>query len=132
MKYLKIVAFTFFLFTVANSKAQKTNSEKILGCWTLKKIEFNGKYDFSEELIKQTQNTIVCFKLNGKFITNKSENSSVAINGSYKISDDGKTLTQKRDLSSEGSVDEDAEIEFIDDQNLTFKLEFGVMYFERK
>lgn len=132
MKYLKIFTFTFFLFTVVKSAAQKTNAEKILGCWTFKKIEFNGKYDFSEELIKQTKNSIVCFKSDGKFITNKSENSSVTINGSYKISDDGKTLTQKRDLSSEGSADENAEIGFVDDQNLTFKLEFGVMYFERK
>jgi len=132
MKYLKIFAFTFFLFTVANSVAQKTIAEKIVGCWTFKKIEFNGKYDFSEELVKQTQNTVVCFNLNGKFITNNSENGSVPINGSYKISDDGKILTQKRDLLNEGSVEEDAEIEFLDDENLTFKLEFGVMYFERK
>ena len=132
MKYLKIFAFTFFLFTVANSAAQKTIAEKIVGCWTFKKIEFNGKYDFSEDLVKQTQNTVVCFNLNGKFITNNSENGSVAIYGSYKISDDGKILTQKRDLSNEGNVNEDAEIEFLDDENLTFKLEFGVMYFERK
>ncbi|RKS03220.1 hypothetical protein [Flavobacterium sp. 102] len=131
MKYLKILVFLLFAFTTTNAVAQKTSAEKILGCWTFKKIEFNGKYDFSEELILQTQNTVVCFNANGKFITTNAKKSSEPINGSYKIADDGKTLSQKRDLSDEG-FDEDAEIEFLNDENLIFKLEFGTMYFERK
>ena len=132
MKYLKIIIFTLFVFSTIDCVAQKTNAEKIVGCWTFKKIDFNAKYDFSEGLIQQFKNSIVCFNLNGKFTTNKAGTNSVPKNGSYKISDDGKTLTQKNDLSKKGVVTDDAKIEFLDVENLILKLEFGNIYFERK
>jgi hypothetical protein len=42
-----------------------------------------------------------------------------------------KTLTQKNDLSK-GCLADDAEIEFLDVENLILKLEFGNIYFERR
>lgn len=129
MRYLKIVVLSFLAFSTAKSVAQKSTSEKILGCWILKKIEYNTKLDFSEELIKEAQNTVVCFDAKGKFTSTKAD--STPITGTYKVLEDGKTITQKRDIS-DGSVDEDAEFEFPDDTHLIFKLEFGSMQFERK
>lgn len=120
-----------FSFSTANAVAQNANSEKILGCWILKKIEFNTQNDFSEDFNQQAQNSVVCFNSDGKFTTTKAGNSAVPINGSYKILDDGKTVTQKKALADE-SVEEDAEIEFLDDKHLIFKIEFGSMYFDRK
>lgn len=132
MRPLKILAFLLFAFSTPNSIAQKTNAEKILGCWVFKNIEFNEKYVFSEELIKQTRNSVVCFSADGKFTTTKPGDTSGPLKGSYKISEDGKNLTQKRDLSEDESVDEDAEIELLDEKHLHFRLSFGIMYLERK
>lgn len=130
MRYLKIAAFLLIAFSTFNAAAQKTNAEKIVGCWVFKKMEFNAEYDFSEQLIKQTLNTVVCFDTNGKFTSAKT--GSTPVKGSYNISADGKTLSQKRDFSEDGSVDEDASIELLDDKHLQFKLDFGIMHFERK
>jgi hypothetical protein len=130
MKIIKLFIILFFAFTITNSMAQTNHSEKIVGCWTFKKVAFNGKYEFEDEIIRQTENTVVCFTPDGKFITKNTEQEAVITNGTYKISDDGKTLYQKQDLT-DGSEDVDAHIELLDDKNLQFKLEFGIMYFER-
>lgn len=131
MQYLKVFIFFFFILSTSNSAAQKNNTEKILGCWIFKEMKFSEEEDFYEELINNAKKTVVCFNSNGKFTSSKDETSSKTITGSYKILEDGKTLFQKRDISNE-DVDENAEIEFLDDKLLIFKLEFGTMSFERK
>ena len=130
MRYLKTFLLLTFTLLFSKSIAQKTNSEKILGCWSLKKMEFNANYDFAEELIKESKNSVVCFDSNGKFKTTKPGTSPITTNGSYKILLDGKKITQRRDLS-DGNGEENAEIEFLDDKQLVLKLEIGFMYFER-
>ncbi len=131
MHYLKVFIFFLFILSTSSSLAQKNNTEKILGCWIFKEIEFSEQVDFAEELIKNAKKTVVCFNSNGKYTSAKDETGSKTITGSYKISEDGKTLIQKRDISNDG-VDENAEIEFLDDKLLVFKLEFGTMSFDRK
>jgi hypothetical protein len=56
-------------------------------------------------------------------LQNKAGTNSVSKNGSYKISNDG-TLTQKM-ICQKGCLADDAEIEFLDVENLILKLEFG-------
>lgn len=63
MKLFRIIFLVTF-FSITNVVAQKTNAEKIVGCWILKKIEFNSKDEFSEELIKDSKNSRVCFDSN--------------------------------------------------------------------
>ncbi|HOD10632.1 MAG TPA: hypothetical protein PKH91_07795, partial [Flavobacterium sp.] len=72
-----------------------------------------------------------CFTPDGNFTTTKNGITSNTVNGTYKISEDGKTILQKSDISSEDE-DESAEISTLDDKLLAFKLEFGKMIFERK
>lgn len=135
MLNLKIILFLIFIFSNTNSIGQETNAEKIIGCWTFKKIEFTEQHDFSEEIIKQTKNAILCFYADGKFTNTNS--GKIQGNGTYKISDDGKTITQKSDLTSEdmevdSQNDIDAKINFLNEHSLSFELDFGIMYLERK
>ncbi|WP_298396692.1 hypothetical protein [Flavobacterium sp.] len=131
MKQFRII-FLLTFFSLTNVFAQKTNAEKIVGCWILKKIEFNSKDEFSEELIKDSKNSRVCFDSSGKFVTTK-ENETTPIEGSYKVLSDDKTITQT--TTSEDNVNQieiDAQIVTIDDKNLSIKMELGIIYFERE
>ncbi len=134
MHNLKLFIFLFFALSTATSFAQKDNAEKIIGCWVLKKIEFSAKDEYSDELIKQAQNSSVCFSADGKFTTTLAKNDAAPMTGSYKISANGKTMSQKSDLSDEAFVriENDAEIEFLDDKHLIFKFELTTTYFDRK
>ena len=131
MNHLKATVLLLFILTNLKSVAQNSNAEKILGCWIFKELQFSEQVDFAEELNKNAKNTVVCFTSDGNFTNSKSGVASNKINGTYKISEDGKTITQKSDISSENE-DESAEIHSIDDKLLVFKLEFGKMVFERK
>lgn len=130
MKRSWIIVF-LILCCCHNANAQKSNAEKIIGCWIFKTFEFVSPNEFSKEIIKEAQNTEVCFDTNGKFTTIKTGTNAATITGVYSLSADGKTLSQKRDFSSEG-IDEDAEIVLLDAENMTFKLEFGTMLLQRK
>lgn len=135
MRYLKIFIFLFLSFNASKTVAQKTNAEKILGCWVFKKIEFKTQNDFSDQVAKEALNSVVCFTPDGKFTTTMAEAGSTPVSGSYEVSADGKTMTQKKDSSDdEGfeSIEEDAEIEFLDDKQLIFKFGLGTIYFDRK
>lgn len=132
MQYLKTLFLSLCILSFLSNSAQKTNAEKILGCWVLKEIQFNNRENFSEDLIKQSEKTSICFGADGRFVTTKATDGSAAITGSFKISIDGKKLVQKRDYSEEGSIDDDAEIAFVDDKLLVFKVEFGKIVFKRK
>ena len=134
MRNLKIFIFFFLILSTTDTLAQKSNAEKIIGCWVLKKIEFIKKDDYSDELIKHAQNSLVCFSVDGKFTTTLSEANSQPLIGSYKVSDNGKMMSQKSDLADEDfvKVENDAEIEFLDDKHLIFKIDLTKTYFERK
>ncbi|WP_284651424.1 hypothetical protein [Flavobacterium terrisoli] len=135
MRYLKIFAFLFLSLTTSKAVAQKTNAEKILGCWVFKKIEFKNPKDIPADMVDEAQNSVVCFDSDGKFTTTLAQVGAVPIHGHYEISADGKTLTQKQDSSGEEgfeSIEEDAEIELLDDQQLIFKFGLGTIYFDRK
>lgn len=96
-----------FILLVTTVQAQKTNAEKILGCWLFKEMKLSTPNEFSNELSKQAQNTVVCFTADGKYKTTKAN--AAAIDGTYTLSEDGKTITQSRDIADE-STDENAEI----------------------
>ena len=130
MKRSWIIVF-LILCCFHNANAQKSNAEKIIGCWTFKTFEFVNPDEFSKEIIKEAQNTEVCFDTKGKFTSTKSGANAFTITGVYSLSEDGKTLSQKRDIATDG-IDEDAEIVVLDAENLIFKLEIGKMYLERK
>ncbi len=134
MRNLKLFIYLLLTLTTANSFAQKDNAEKIIGCWILKKIEFSAKDEYSDELIKLAQNSLVCFSTDGKFTTTLAQPDATPMTGSYKISENGKTMSQKSDLSDEAFVriENDAEIEFLDDKHLIFKFELTTTYFDRK
>ncbi|WNM18800.1 lipocalin family protein [Flavobacterium capsici] len=119
------------LLVTATTFAQKSNAEKILGCWVLKKMEFSNPANDAPELSEEAMNSYVCFEKDGTFTTRLGGNESEVVKGKYQISADGKTLTQSRDIQDEGN-DEQAEISVLDDTKLELKLEFGVMYFVRK
>lgn len=131
MKQFRII-FLLTFFSLTNVLAQKTNAEKIVGCWILKKIEFNSKDEYSEELIKESKNSRVCFDSSGKFVTTK-ENETTPIEGIYKVLSDDKTITQKTTTSEDdvNQIDIDAQIVAIDDKHLSIKMEFGTIFFER-
>lgn len=131
MNRLKTTLLLLFILTNLKSVAQNSNAEKILGCWTFKEVQFSEQVDFAEEFKKNAKNTVVCFTPDGNFTTTKNGITSNTVNGTYKISEDGKTILQKSDISSEDE-DESAEISTLDDKLLAFKLEFGKMIFERK
>ena len=132
MQYLKTLFLSLCILSFLSNSAQKTNAEKILGCWVFKEIQFNNHENFSKELIKQAERSVVCFSSDGRIIMTKTADDTSPISGSFKISNDGKTLVQKRDLSDEGTIDDDAEIDFLDDKLLVFKVEFGKIVFKRK
>lgn len=132
MTPLKNLLLAFLTLLAANAFAQKTNAEKIVGCWVLTKMELNDKSYFPKDQLEETQKATVCFSADGKFVTTKGGKGIEPIEGTYQVSDDGKKLTQRRKASMEGVVDDDAALEFLDDNHLTFTLEFGKMHFERK
>jgi hypothetical protein len=59
-------------------------------------------------------------------------NNTAPITGQYQISADGKTITQQRDVQEENTFDEDAAIEFTNENSVILKLEYAHLYFERK
>lgn len=133
MRNLKVIILLIFVFSASNMIGQKSNAEKILGCWIFDKVEFASENDYSEILLKQAKNSVVCFTPNGKF--NTSINGVDPVSGTYSISADGKTMTQKRDSSGEENLIElemEAEIQSLDDAVLVFSTEFGIMHFKRK
>ena len=79
---------------------------------------------------------MVCFGVDGKFTTTlaKTNSDSEPIIGSYKVSANGKMISQKTDSTDEDvvKVEDDVEIEFLDDKHLIFKIESTTTYFERE
>jgi hypothetical protein len=114
-----------------NVVAQKENATKIVGCWILKKMAFSDPKMRSAEIEAEAKDSEVCFTAGGKFATTKPGNDKSPITGTFAISEDGTTLTQKRDQNEEG-VEDDATIVVLNDQELVFATEFGKMYFVRK
>lgn len=132
MKPLKIAFLLLVVLQVYDGVAQKENARKILGCWVLKNVEFVSKNEFSEQILQQARNSVVCFDASGKFTTTLGTAGLPPVTGSYQISADGKTMVQKKDNPEEGEVDEDSEIAMLDDKQLVFKLSFGTIYMDRK
>jgi hypothetical protein len=130
MKNLKLILVVVLLLSISKSMAQSTNSQKIIGCWSLKNMVFTEKVENPTELINNALNTLICFNTEGKFTTTKAGETSV-VNGKFKVSEDGKTLHQSRDLKDEGN-DEDGQIVLIDEKQLIFKTDYVTLIFDRK
>ena len=131
MNFTKSLLILLIAITTNTAIAQKENTEKILGCWVFKKIEYPSNLDVPKDGTPAPNSVTVCFETGGKYKTT-SANSSEIITGKYQISEDGNTITQQRDLQEEGTFDEDASIAFPDDKTIILKLEFASLYFERK
>lgn len=131
MKTKNIFTTLFILLYVTVSFAQNDTTEKIIGCWVLKNIDFSQPTPNGITLKKEAINTTVCFDEKGTFVTKPSGNNKATINGNYKVSEDGKTLQQTSDLEENDNYNK-AEITQLDDKNLVVKHEFGMMYFERE
>jgi hypothetical protein len=130
MKNLKLILVVVLLLSISKSMAQSTNSQKIIGCWSLKNMEFTQKVENPTELINNALNTLICFNTEGKFTTTKAGETSV-VTGKFKVSEDGKTLHQTRDVQDEGN-DEDGQIVLIDEKQLIFKTDYVTLIFDRK
>ena len=136
MRYTKMFFYLLMVFSAFEGLSQSSTSEKIIGCWQFKKIEFKADFEFAEEVRKQLQGSVLCFDSDGKF-TNTT-GSKINGSGRYSISADGKTITQQTDLSEEDVLDGviqtdlDAEIDFPDENTVLFSIEFGTVYMERK
>lgn len=131
MNFTKSLLILLVILTTNTAIAQKGNTEKILGCWVFKKIDYPSTLDVPKDGAPAPNSVTVCFETDGKYTTTTA-NSSEIITGKYQISEDGNTITQQRDLQEEGSFDEDATIAFPDDKTIILTLEFASLYFERK
>jgi hypothetical protein len=131
MKLLKPIGFLVICVIAGNAWSQKTNAEKILGCWTLKEMVSPEVEANDPEMIEAARNSVVCFDATGKFTMDRPGGIEPQMSGTYKISPDGKTMTQGRDIQDHG-VDQDGEIVTLDDKHFVVKTEMVTMYFERK
>lgn len=131
MKTKNLISSLIIFFFITSTLAQKSNAEKIVGCWVLKKMEFSNPTDDAPKLSEEAINSYVCFENDSTFITRLGGQESNVVEGKYQISADGKTLTQTRDYDAEGT-DEKAEIAVLDDKIMELKLEFGMMHFVKK
>jgi hypothetical protein len=131
MHHLKPLLILLILFTTTTSLAQKENAQKIQGCWVFKKMVTPATVNIPKESMPPADSITVCFEANGKY-TSTMANNPEPITGQYQVSEDGKTITQQRDVQEEYSVDEDAAIEFPTENTIILKLEHTHLYFERK
>nr|WP_294778002.1 hypothetical protein [uncultured Flavobacterium sp.] len=131
MRYIKSLFILLVILTTTTATAQKENAQKILGCWVFKKIEYPSNIDIPKDGSPLPDSVTVCFETEGKYTTTMVGSTEV-MTGTYQISEDGKTITQQRDIQEEGTIDEDASIEFPDDNKIILKLEFAQLFFERK
>lgn len=111
--------------------AQKTNADKLIGCWVLKSMNYSKPLPDNLKISKEAMNSNVCFDANGKFITELGGENPLTVKGKYNLSADGKTLSQSREVKDQ-DIDEQAEITQLDEKKLALTLEFGTMIFERK
>ena len=111
--------------------AQKTNAEKLIGCWVLKSMNYSKPLPDKLKLSKEAMNSTVCFDVDGKFITELGGENPLTVKGNYNLSVDGKTLSQSREVKDH-DTDEEAEITQLDEKKLALTLEFGTMIFEKK
>jgi hypothetical protein len=131
MHHLKPLLILFILFTTTTTLAQKENAQKIQGCWVFKKMVAPASANIPKESMPPADSITVCFEASGKY-TSTIVNNPILLTGKYQVSEDGKTLTQQRDLQEEYTVDEDATIEFTSENAVILKLEQAHLYFERK
>ncbi len=131
MHHLKPLLILLILFTTTTSHAQKENAQKIQGCWVFKKMVAPASANIPQESMPPADSITVCFEANGKY-TSTMANNTAPITGQYQISADGKTITQQRDVQEENTFDEDAAIEFTNENSVILKLEYAHLYFERK
>lgn len=131
MKTKHLLSLLLVILFTTTTFAQKSNAEKIIGCWVLKKMEFAQPDADAPKLSEEAMNSYVCFEKDGTFITRLGGQETNVVKGNYKLSTDGKKLSQSRDIDEEG-IDEEAEITVLTDKLLELKHEFGTMYFVRK
>lgn len=130
MKLIKTVAAFLLLFVSSNAIAQTTNTKKIIGCWKVTKFELKTEIENSLEIIKEAINTEVCFDNKGNFTTTKAKDKTTA-HGTFKLSEDGKTLFQSANNDS-NDIDENAEIEVLNEKTLILKSDYFTMSFEKQ
>ncbi|WP_395066276.1 hypothetical protein [Flavobacterium sp.] len=129
MNFIKIILSLILILTVSNSIAQKTNSDKIIGCWEITKFEFTPANNNSAALIKDALHAVVCFNSKGTFTSQKANDKTI-INGKFNLSTDGTTLFQSSEAQNE-ATEEDAKIELLDDRHLILKTEYFIMSFDK-
>jgi hypothetical protein len=129
----KIVSLLLVLFAFgSNAVAQKVTNEKLIGCWEIKSIEFLQPMDDSVNMVNGIKGMIICFDINGKFITKIKKGGNIEIIGlgSFNIRPDGKTIDQKS-TKNDGVVNESAEVLIRADQKLSFKVKEFIIHCER-
>ena len=130
LKFIIILASIFF--TQTNLSAQKVTEAKLLGCWAIKRFEFLQPMPDSSSIINESKGYIVCFEVNGKFITKQKtgDNDKLIGDGTYSIDPDGKTLHEKRNAQDDGE-DEPAEIVVLTNNELALKVDVMIIHLER-
>ena len=103
------------------------------GCWKVKFVEFLEPSEDSALTVDMATKMVTCFDKNGKFITKMVEGKDQIIvgTGTYKISLNGKTITQKRD-ADDGGVDAPGEIVKMNSKEFSIKVENVILHFEKK
>lgn len=135
MWYTKMFFYLLMVFSAFEGLSQSSTSEKLIGCWKYKKIEFKAEFAYAKDIRKQVEQAVLCFDSDGKF-TNTTKK-KVRGSGIYQLSADGKRIIQKTNLSEKDVLDGisqkdmDAELDFPDENTLVFYLEFGTIYLQR-
>ncbi|AWI26919.1 hypothetical protein [Flavobacterium pallidum] len=99
--YITLPILVASLFFSISSHAQNTVKDKVVGCW---KIDAVIAADSGQKMdIPDSQSSLVCLKKDGRFTTTTSGRT---VEGDYKVSEDGKTMTQKMDggMEEEGAI----------------------------
>ena len=134
MKALHFTIVFLLFFGTISLNAQQNKSEKIVGCWNIKSVEIIEEMvkEEAEEIRNGALGMIICLDAKGKFSTSMPpEKGGVLVGtGVYKVEADGKTLTQSRDADDD-DVDLPAEIIKLTDKNLSLKIEYMIIHYER-
>ncbi|AWA30872.1 hypothetical protein HYN48_12725 [Flavobacterium magnum] len=99
--YPYLAALLLCSFFSIGSHAQSNVKELVIGCWKIDSV--NSPETGAQMDLPDGASSIVCLKKDGRFTTTTG---SMTVEGDYKISEDGKTMTQSMDggMQDEGEI----------------------------
>lgn len=120
MRFFTFLALTVVCCFTPRVSAQKAETEKLIsGCWKITALVVTPEPPNFEQIKNGALNSTTCMK-NGRFTSAKPDG-SIAGEGSYQISEDGKTMTQTVDEMPPGSKSPAATILKLTDTELVIE-----------